>query len=167
MAEEKDTTEDIENAKQEAAEDREEEAETEADTEGGDESQAQEEEQPEARPKKKKKVVRRRKTKKERENALTAAVRLAVESGKVEFGARAGVSAAREGKAKLFVVALNTPSEMRARVEGLAKKSKVPLVEFDGSTIELGSVCGKPFPVSVLSVYEEGTSNIMELAKKK
>jgi ribosomal protein L30E len=33
--------------------------------------------------------------------------------------------------------------------------------------MELGSVCGKPFPISVLSVYEEGSSNIIDLAKKK
>ncbi len=160
MAEEKDTTEDIENAKQaeEAAES--------AEAEETEEAEVAPEEE-EAPKKKKKKVVRRRKTKKERENALTAAVRLAVESGKVEFGARAGISAGVSGKAKLFVIAENTPAETRAKVELFAKKSKVPLVEFDGSTMELGSVCGKPFPVSVLSIYEEGTSNIMELAKKK
>ncbi len=115
--------------------------------------------------KKKKKVVRRRKTKKERENPLTMAVRLAVESGKVEFGARAGASAG--DTAKLFVVASNTPKEARDKIESISKGSKVPLIEFEGSTMELGSVCGKPFPVSVLTVYEEGASNILELAKKK
>jgi large subunit ribosomal protein L30e len=117
--------------------------------------------------KKQKKVVRRRKTKRERENPLTTAVRLAVESGKVEFGARAGVAASQSGKAKLFVTASNTPAEIKAKVEKAAKDANVPLIEFEGSTMELGSVCGKPFPVSVLSVYEEGSSNIMELAKKK
>jgi large subunit ribosomal protein L30e len=117
--------------------------------------------------KKKKKVVRRRKTKKERENPLTTAVRLAVESGKVEFGSRSGIAASALGKAKLFVVASNTPSETKAKVETYAKMSKTPVIEFDGSTMELGSVCGRPYPVSVLSVFEEGSSNLMELARKK
>jgi large subunit ribosomal protein L30e len=45
--------------------------------------------------------------------------------------------------------------------------SNVPLIQFEGNSMELGSVCGKPFPVSVLSVFEEGSSNILELAKKK
>ena len=117
--------------------------------------------------KKKKKVVRRRKTKKERENPLTVAVRLAVESGKVEFGARTGLLASLTGKAKLFVTASNTPAEIKEKVGKYAKNSSVPLIEFEGSSMELGSVCGKPFPVSVLSVYDEGSSNIMELAKKK
>ncbi|MFH0884734.1 MAG: 50S ribosomal protein L30e [Candidatus Micrarchaeota archaeon] len=164
MAEEKDTTEDIENAKQ--AEDEDEAPDAEEAEEGAEgEATAEAEELP--KEKKKKKVVRRRKTKRERENALTAAVRLAVESGKVEFGARTGIASGIEGDAKLFVVAANTPAETRAKVEGYAKKSKIPVIEYDGSTMELGSVCGKPFPVSVLSVYAEGTSNIMELAKKK
>jgi large subunit ribosomal protein L30e len=117
--------------------------------------------------KKKRKVVRRRKTKKERENPLTTAVRLAVESGKVEFGARTGLAASLLGKAKLFVIAGNTPAEVKEKVSGYAKASNVPVLEFEGNSMELGSVCGKPFPVSVLSVYEEGSSNLLDLAKKK
>jgi large subunit ribosomal protein L30e len=162
--EEKDTTEDIENAKQaeEAGDEDAEEA-----KEGGEapEGEGAAEEAP--KEKKKKKVVRRRKTKKERENVLTAAVRLAVESGKVDFGARSGIAASADGKAKLFVVANNTPIEIRTKVEGSAKATKVPVIEFEGSSVELGSVCGKPFPVSVVSIFEEGSSNIMELVKKK
>ncbi|MEW6748695.1 MAG: 50S ribosomal protein L30e [Candidatus Micrarchaeota archaeon] len=149
MAEE-DTTETIEEAKQEETEDIEETEET-----------------AEAKPKKKKKVVRRRKTKKERENPLTTAIRLAVESGKVEFGARTGIAASILGKAKLFVIASNTPSDIRDKVSTYSKASSIPVIEFEGSTMELGSVCGRPFPISVLSVFEEGTSSIMDLAKKK
>lgn len=115
---------------------------------------------------KKKKVVRRRKTKKERENPITTAVRLTVESGKVEYGARTGILASLLGKAKLFVVASNTPAETKTKVQNYAKKSKIPVIEFDGSSMELGSVCGRPFPISVLSVYDEGASNIMALVKK-
>ncbi len=110
-----------------------------------------------------KKVVRRRKTKKERENPLTVAIRLAVESGSVEFGGRAGISA--QNKAKLLVMANNVPAELKGKVEKFANGSKIPLISFEGSSMELGSVCGKPFPVSVLSVYKEGSSNILELVK--
>jgi len=119
----------------------------------------------EEKPKKKKKVVRRRKSKKDKENPLTSAIRLTVESGKVQFGAKTGLVASIFGKAKAFVLAKNTPEETRIRVSDYAKKSGIPVVEFDGSTMELGSVCGKPFSVSVLSVYDAGTSNLMELAK--
>jgi large subunit ribosomal protein L30e len=119
----------------------------------------------EEKPKKKKKVVRRRKTKKERENPLTTAVRLAVESGKVEFGSRRGISASLNAKAKLFVVADNTPDEIKTQVHKYAGISEVPVIDFPGSSMELGSVCGRPFPVAVLSVHDVGNSNILELAK--
>ena len=119
----------------------------------------------EATPKKRKvrKVVRRRKTKKEKEKPLTAALRLAVESGKVEFGSRSGLKAILLGKAKLFVVCENTPKKVLEKVKNYCKISDLPLINFDGSTLELGSVCGKPYPVSLLSVYDPGTSPIMDL----
>ncbi|MFH1221909.1 MAG: 50S ribosomal protein L30e [Candidatus Micrarchaeota archaeon] len=114
---------------------------------------------------KKKKVVRRRKTK-ERENPLVSAIRLAVESGKVEFGARTGLFESMFGKtAKLFIVAANTPAAYNNNVAYFAKKASIPVIAFPGSTMELGSVCGKPFPVSVLSVYDVGNSNLMDFAK--
>ena len=123
----------------------------------------------EAKPKKKKtkKVVRRRKTKKEKEKPITSAIRLAVESGKVEFGARTGMKASLLGQAKLFVMASNTPSEIRQKVEQYCGVSKIPLIVFEGTSMELGSVCGKPFPVTVLSVMDPGASTIMDLALKQ
>lgn len=150
MAEEDTTEETIEEAKQEETEETTEEA----------------VETVEKKPKKKKKVIRRRKTKKERENPLTTAVRLAVESGKVQYGARTGIAASILGKAKLFVLASNTPADTRQKIEAYSKASDIPLIDFEGTTMELGSVCGRPFPVSVLSVFEVGTSSIMDLAKK-
>jgi len=124
------------------------------------------EEAKEVKKKKAKKVVRRRKSKKEKEKPITAAIRLAVESGKVGFGARTGIAASLLGKARLFVVASNAPSDTRQKVERYCGISGIPLLLFEGSSIELGSVCGKPFPVSVLSVYEPGASPILELAGK-
>lgn len=122
------------------------------------------EEQAEEKPKKKKKVVRRRKTKKERENPLTTAVRLTVESGKVDFGSRIGIKCGLKADAKLFVVASNAPKETKEKILKFAKISKIPVIEFEGSSMELGSVCGKPFPVAVLSIYDVGTSHILDLA---
>ncbi len=119
----------------------------------------------EEKPKKIKKVVRRRKTKKERENPLTVAIRLTVESGKVEFGARRGIASSLNAKAKLFVVAGNAPDEIKKNVHNYSEISEVPVIDFPGSSMELGSVCGRPFPITVISVYDTGTSNILELAK--
>ncbi|MGV8084657.1 MAG: 50S ribosomal protein L30e [Candidatus Bilamarchaeum sp.] len=120
----------------------------------------------ETKQKKQKKVVRRRKSKKDKESEIVSAIRLAVESGKVDFGYKTATSA-NSPKAKLFVVAANTPSEIRSKIEGSSKSNNTPIIEFDGTSVELGSVCGLPYTVSVLAVYDAGTSNIMEMTKKK
>ena len=131
------------------------------------ETEAIDEEKPTIINKKKKKLVRRRKTKKEKENPINVALRLAVESGKVGFGARKSISAAASGEPKVFVVAKNTPKDTLTKIKQYSNKTSIPILEFDGNTIELGSVCGKPFPVSVLSVYDIGNSNILKLAEEK
>lgn len=125
--------------------------------------QIQDEDEPTAKKKKQKKVVHRRKSKKEKEKPLSSAIRLTVEGGKVEFGARKGIKASLLGKAKLFVLAANAPEHIRESVIKFSKISEIPVIEFDGNSLELGSVCGKPFSVCVLSVYDEGTSQIMKL----
>ncbi len=117
--------------------------------------------------KSKNKVIRKRKSKKEKENPLTSAIRLAVESGKVGFGSKKGVKDILMGNIKLAVFASNVPVSLAEDVERFGEISEIPLVVFPGTSVELGAICGKPFPVSVLAVYEEGVSNILEFGKKK
>jgi large subunit ribosomal protein L30e len=128
-----------------------------------EESQTTETTESEAKVKKERKVVRRRKSKKDKESPLIGAIRLAVESGKVDFGAKV----AAKKKAKLFVICSNTPAPILAKVSAAASKGSVSVLDFDGTSMELGSVCGRPYPVTVLSIYDAGSSNILEMAKKK
>jgi len=93
------------------------------------------------------------------------AIRLAVDTGKVKFGSREAVKAALNGEAKLIVVAGNCPPDAKGDIEHYSKLSNVSTISFGGSSVELGSVCGKPFPVSALIVLDAGTSNILEAAK--
>ncbi|HNT60390.1 MAG TPA: 50S ribosomal protein L30e [Candidatus Bilamarchaeaceae archaeon] len=115
----------------------------------------------------KKEVVRKRKSQKERENPLSAAIRLAVESGKVCFGSKESARDLLLGKAKMAVMAGNAPKAVREDAGKYARLSGIPVVEFPGTSIELGSICGKPHPVLLLTVREEGVSNILDFAKKK
>jgi large subunit ribosomal protein L30e len=117
--------------------------------------------------KSKNKVIRKRKSRKEKENPLSSAIRLAVESGKVGFGSRKGVKDLLLGKAKLIVVAGNVPPQLAEDVSRYGQISEIPIVQFPGKSLELGSICGRPFPVSVLAVYEAGVSNILDFGKKK
>ncbi len=115
----------------------------------------------------KKRVIRRKKSKKDKEHPLSSAIRLAVESGKVDFGSRKGLKNSVSGKVKLFVLASNIPSGVKEDVLKYSKTSEIPIIEFDGNNMELGSICGKPFSVSLLSVYDVGASNLLDLVKKK
>lgn len=135
------------------------------------EEESLEEEKPEekkpVKKRKTKKLVKKRKSKKEKEDPVALAIRIAVESGKTEFGARKGIKNSLLGKAKLIVLASNAPKELHEDIMYYSKLSNIPVCIFTGTNLELGSICGKPYSVSVLSIYDEGNSNIMSIIKKK
>ena len=116
---------------------------------------------------KEKKAVKKRKSSKEKENPLARAVRMAVETGKVGFGAKTGVKDSLLGKAKLIVISRNAPPALMEDIIYYCKLSEIPMLVFEGTSVEFGSICGKPYPASVLSIYDAGRSDILELAKKK
>ncbi|MCX8197178.1 MAG: 50S ribosomal protein L30e [Candidatus Micrarchaeota archaeon] len=92
---------------------------------------------------------------------LAKAIRQCVDSGKVIFGSRFGIKASLLGKAKLIVVAQNCPQHLAQDIQKFCKLSSVPLIVFSGSSVELGTVAGRPHPVAVLTVLDPGTSGIM------
>ncbi|HJW98021.1 MAG TPA: 50S ribosomal protein L30e [Candidatus Bathyarchaeia archaeon] len=93
------------------------------------------------------------------DKAITAAVK----TGKVSFGACSAVQSAQTGKAKLIIIAANAPKEVREDIEYYGKLSKVPLIVYKGSSLDLAAVCGKPFTVSALSIREPGDSEVLKL----
>ncbi|MFH0971976.1 MAG: 50S ribosomal protein L30e [Candidatus Micrarchaeota archaeon] len=93
---------------------------------------------------------------------LNKAIRLVVDTGKVELGSDKARKIALLGSAKLLVLANNLPKPALRDLEHYAKLSSVPVLEFNGTSLELGTVCGKPFPVSALTVIEEGNSKILD-----
>ena len=96
---------------------------------------------------------------------LNKSIRFAVDSGKVMLGFKNTLKIALNGEAKLVIVAGNCPQEKARDLKHYSKQANIPLLEFKGTSLELGAVCGKPFPVSALSVLEEGDSDIMKAVK--
>jgi len=93
-------------------------------------------------------------------------IRRAVDTGKVSFGYRNAEKSALLGKGKLLVVSANTPAKNRERLAYLAGVSGLQLFEFGKSALKLGSICGKPFPVTAMVVLEQGKSKVLSIAKK-
>lgn len=98
---------------------------------------------------------------------LAKAIRLVVDTGKVELGSDKAKKIALMGGAKLLVIANNIPKSTLADLEHFAKLSNIPILEFAGPSLELGTTCGKPFPVSALTIIEEGNSKILEAISEK
>jgi len=91
------------------------------------------------------------------------AIYSAVRTGKVVFGSRRSLNLLKTGKARMIIVASNAPKDLRMLVDYYSKGASIPVYVYNGTSIELGRVCGKPFPVMMLAVRDPGESNIMEL----
>jgi len=90
-----------------------------------------------------------------------------LKTGKVELGTKKVLSILLMDNPKVVLISANCPNEIKERVTYYAKLANVPSTVTGESSIELGSVCGKPFPVSVLAVMDEGDSDILSKFRKE
>lgn len=95
---------------------------------------------------------------------VNKAIATTVKTGKVFFGAKNTIKTAKLGRAKLMIVAANCPEKIRKEIEYYCKLSKIPMIVYNGTSIDLGAACGKPFMVSALTVRTPGDSDILKLA---
>lgn len=94
-------------------------------------------------------------------------IRQAIATGKVVIGADRSLKMLKRGQAKLVILMSNCRPDLRADAERYAGMANIPVYNFGGDSEELGLACGKPFLVSILTVVEEGSSNILSLGGKK
>ena len=94
-------------------------------------------------------------------------IRIAVDTGKVKFGSRTAEKELLVGSPKLIIMAANLKPENAAEYQRLSGLSEIPVYQYGGTSLQLGSICGKPFPVSMLIVYEDGNSKIIVAASGK
>ena len=83
---------------------------------------------------------------------LTEEVQAAVKSGKAIIGYRRSLKTIKTGSPKLVVTAENIPEAMRKTIEQNAKVAEVKVETFDGTSTQLGIICGKSFPISTLVI---------------
>ncbi|MCK4669080.1 50S ribosomal protein L30e [Candidatus Bathyarchaeota archaeon] len=97
---------------------------------------------------------------------IDKAIKTAVKTGKVSFGANSAIQSAKTGKAKLIISAVNCPKNIHEDIECYCKLSNIPLIIYKGSSIDLAATCGKPFVISALTIKEPGDSEILRLTEK-
>ncbi|HEX9863264.1 MAG TPA: 50S ribosomal protein L30e [Candidatus Bathyarchaeia archaeon] len=96
---------------------------------------------------------------------VNKAIASAVKTGKVSFGANAALQNAKSGKAKMIILAANCPKNIKDEIEYNCKLSNVPVMMFKGASMDLATVCNKPFVISALSIRETGDSAILKVTE--
>ena len=66
---------------------------------------------------------------------------------------------------KLIVLSQSVDKEMFEKIESDAKKQKVPLVNFQGTSVALGRLCGLQFRISTISFNAIDDANIKSILK--
>jgi large subunit ribosomal protein L30e len=68
--------------------------------------------------------------------------------------------------AKLVIIANNCPPLRKSEIEYYAMLSHTLVHHYNGNNVELGTACGKYFTVGVLSITEQGDSDILRSIKQ-
>lgn len=90
-------------------------------------------------------------------------IRNAIKTGKVLWGTEQTEKALQKGNVKLMIVTSNPPLNLKRVIDSY---SDIPVYRFNGNNFDLGSTCGKPFAISVLSILDPGNSNILKLTEE-
>lgn len=87
---------------------------------------------------------------------IARAIKTAAATGDVRFGLSETIKALRKGEARMVVLASNCPEKNL-----VPSGSSTKVLLFQGTNVELGAACGKPFPISALAIVNPGESNIL------
>merc|ERR1712109_49618 len=105
-------------------------------------------------------MVAQKKTKKTVES-INSRLALVMKSGKYVLGYKQTLKSLRQGKAKLVIIANNTPPLRKSEIEYYAMLAKTGVHHYSGNNNELGTACGKYFSVCTLSITDPGDSDII------
>jgi large subunit ribosomal protein L30e len=93
---------------------------------------------------------------------FNVSLRRAIKTGEVILGQNQTEQSINEGRVQMVVLAANCPENFR---ETIMSKTDLFTYTFDGSSVQLGKACGKPFMVSALAVVNPGESDILLLKR--
>lgn len=97
---------------------------------------------------------------------MDKALASAVKTGKVSFGSNVALQNAKTGKAKMIVLASNCPQYIKEQIEYYGGISKVPVITYKGTSMDLAEISGKPFIISAISIKETGDSEILKVIEQ-
>lgn len=84
--------------------------------------------------------------------ALKTDITNAMKNKKLLIGFNSVVKGIKSGNVEKIAIARNCSESIRSDIDNYSKISGVKVEVFDGNNKELGTLCKKPFPISVLAV---------------
>ena len=87
----------------------------------------------------------------------------ALKEDKITMGAKQVLNSMKTSK--LIVLSQSVQKETFAKIELDAKKEKIPLVNFQGTSVALGRLCGLQFRISTISFTSLSDANIKSILK--
>lgn len=92
---------------------------------------------------------------------------MAISTGRIYLGSKVVAREVRRGRGKMVIVSSNCPEVSKERIEAYGRLSDIPIIRHQKDSIELGVLCGKPFPVSAIVINDPGDSRILTLVEKE
>jgi len=83
---------------------------------------------------------------------LTKLIKEKIKKKKILLGYNTVMKFLKSGRPELIIYANNFPEEKKKILKHNAQISNVKIEEYPNDGVNLGLVCGKPFPVSVLAI---------------
>ena len=81
-------------------------------------------------------------------------IRKLLKDGKLSLGTKSTLKRLREGKLKSIFVTKNCPEEVKEDVAQYSKIAGVEVIQLEQPNDELGTMCKKPFGISVAGVLK-------------
>ena len=94
---------------------------------------------------------------------LEKSLRDARKEDQLTMGAKQVLSSIKNSK--LIVLSQSIKKEMIEQIESDAKKEKIPLVNFQGTSVALGRLCGLQFRISTISFNAIDDASIKSILK--
>jgi large subunit ribosomal protein L30e len=98
------------------------------------------------------------------EKLLEKTLRTVIKTGKCVFGLR-GVGKGLKG-AKLVVVASSIEGPARQTLIASCQTQGVPVLAYEGSSVKLARLCGRPFRISAVAVKSPGDVDLRPLLQE-
>ena len=95
---------------------------------------------------------------------LEKLIKAAIEEGKCTFGTKEAISTVKNSK--VIVLSHSIPEQILEKIQQESKNSKVPILNYDGSSVELGRLCGTQFRISALSLKTLSDTSLKSLTKE-